>query len=125
MVNAGASAIMPLGSPIGSGRGIKTRELVRIMVSELKIPVIVDAGLGRPSQACECMEFGCAAVLVNTSIAISKDPVNTAKAFSEAVSAGRLAYLSGITQSHGLASPSSPLTGFLRTEDRRQTTENR
>ena len=112
--DAGAAAVMPLGSPIGSNRGIKTRELVEIMAREIKIPVIVDAGLGRPSEACECMEIGCAAGLVNTAIAIASDPVNMAKAFKEAVSAGRSAYLSGPASSGKSAVPSSPLTGFLR-----------
>lgn len=114
MVDAGASAIMPLGSPIGSNRGVKTRELVEIMVNEIKLPVIVDAGLGKPSEACECMELGCAAVLVNTAIAVALEPVNIAKAFAQAVYAGRLAYLSGIPASGREARASSPLTGFLR-----------
>ncbi len=114
LADAGAAAVMPLGSPIGSNRGIKTRELVKIMVDELKAPVIVDAGLGSPSSACECMELGCAAVLVNTAIAVAEDPANMAKAFSEAVKAGRLAYLSGIPPKNKYASASSPLTGFLR-----------
>lgn len=114
MLDAGASAIMPLGSPIGSNRGIKTRELIEIMVNEIKLPIIVDAGLGKPSQACECMELGCAAVLVNTAIAVSEDPAKMAKAFSQAVYAGRLAYLSGLPATGKFASPSSPLTGFLR-----------
>ncbi len=114
LVDAGASAVMPLGSPIGSNRGVKTRELIEILVREIKIPVIVDAGLGRPSEACECMEIGCAAVLVNTAIAISTDPVNTAQAFSEGVQAGRRAYLAGISDDKNYARASSPLTGFLR-----------
>ena len=114
MVDTGASAIMPLGSPIGSNRGIKTRELIEILVSEIKVPIIVDAGLGKPSEACECMELGCQAVLVNTAIAVSQDPVSMAKAFSQAVCAGRLAYLSGIPLAGKFASASSPLTGFLR-----------
>ena len=114
MVNAGASAIMPLGSPIGSNRGVKTRELVQILAHEIKIPVIVDAGLGAPSDACECMELGCAAVLVNTAIAIAPDPVSIAKAFSIAVKAGRLAYIAGMPPESLNASASSPLTGFLR-----------
>ncbi len=114
MAQAGAAAVMPLGSPIGSNRGIKTEELVKIMVNELKVPVIVDAGLGRPSDACQCMEMGCAAVLVNTAIAVSKNPVAYAKAFSLAVAAGRLAYLSGMPSQSEIASASSPLTGFLR-----------
>lgn len=114
LADAGAAAVMPLGSPIGSNRGIKTKELVEIMVREIKIPVIVDAGLGSPSDACECMEMGCAAVLVNTAIAIASDPVNMARAFKEAVSAGRRAYLAGLGTARNYASPSSPLTGFLR-----------
>jgi thiazole synthase len=113
MEQAGASAVMPLGSPIGSNRGVKTRELIEIMINEINLPIIVDAGLGKPSQACECMELGAAAVLVNTAIAVSDDPVKMAKAFSKAVSAGRLAYLSGIPLTSKIASASSPLTGFL------------
>ena len=116
MAKAGAAAIMPLGSPIGSNRGIKTKELVKIMIKEIDIPVIVDAGIGRPSEACECMEMGCAAVLVNTAIAIAKDPVRMAEAFSEAVKSGRKAYLSGFGAKKEAASASSPLTGFLRDE---------
>ncbi len=118
MADAGAAAVMPLGSPIGSNRGMKTRELVEILVREIKVPVIVDAGLGSPSDACECMEMGCAAVLVNTAIAIVRDPVAMARAFREAVSAGRTAYLAGLASSGSEASASSPLTGFLRNETR-------
>lgn len=114
LVDAGAAAIMPLGSPIGTSRGFKTRELVEIMAREIKIPIIVDAGLGRPSDACECMEIGCAAVLVNTAIAIANDPINMALAFREAVIAGRRAHVSGISSSKKYAEASSPLTGFLR-----------
>jgi thiazole synthase len=114
MVECGAAAVMPLGSPIGSNRGLKTKELVRIMVKEVKAPVIVDAGLGRPSDACECMELGCAAVLVNTAIAVSDNPVKTANAFNLAVEAGRLGFLSGIPPVLNQAVASSPLTGFLR-----------
>ena len=116
MADAGAAAVMPLGSPIGSNRGVKTRELVEILVREIKVPVIVDAGLGSPSDACECMEMGCAAVLVNTAIAIARDPVAMAKAFKDAVSAGRAAYLAGLAASGNKASASSPLTGFLQNE---------
>ena len=116
LVDVGAAAVMPLGSPIGSNRGFKTRELVEILVSEIKIPIIVDAGLGAPSSACECMEAGCAAVLVNTAIAIAEDPVTMAKAFSDAVKAGRMAYMSGMPQSEKNTRASSPLTGFLRNE---------
>ena len=117
MEDAGAAAVMPLGAPIGSNRGIKTRELVEIMVREIKVPVIVDAGIGSPSQACECMEIGCAAVLVNTAVAISENPVQMASAFRDAVMAGRRAYLSGIPEKGGLSGvASSPLTGFLGDE---------
>ena len=105
---------MPLGSPIGSNRGLKTEELVRIMIEEVGAPIIVDAGLGRPSDACRCMELGCAAVLINTAIAISPDPVNFAEAFNRAVSSGRQAFLSGIPTQSNVAQASSPLTGFLR-----------
>lgn len=118
MADAGAAAVMPLGSPIGSNRGVKTRELVEILVREIKVPVIVDAGLGSPSDACECMEMGCAAVLVNTAIAIARDPVAMAGAFRDAVSAGRAAYLAGLVPAGSEASASSPLTGFLRDETR-------
>jgi thiazole synthase len=116
LADAGAAAVMPLGSPIGSNRGVKTRELIEIMVREIKAPVIVDAGIGKPSDACECMEMGCAAVLINTAIAIASDPVNIASSFNMAVKAGRLAYLSGIPFGFMQPSASSPLTGFLREE---------
>lgn len=119
MADAGAAAVMPLGSPIGSNRGVKTRELVEILVREVKVPIIVDAGLGSPSDACECMEMGCAAVLVNTAIAIARDPVAMAGAFRDAVIAGRRAYLAGLPSAGTEASASSPLTGFLRDEERR------
>jgi len=114
MAEAGAAAVMPLGSPIGSNRGVKTRELIEIMIKEINLPIIVDAGLGKPSEACECMELGSAAVLVNTAIAVAEDPVKMAEAFSRAVYAGRLANLSGIPATKKIASASSPLTGFLK-----------
>ncbi|MCP4652254.1 MAG: thiazole synthase [Candidatus Omnitrophica bacterium] len=114
LVEAGAACVMPLGSPIGSGRGIKTKELVQIMIDEIKAPIIVDAGLGMPSDAAECMEMGCAAVLVNTAIAIAKNPVSMADAFSQAVAAGRKAYLASTAKGDTLiGKASSPLTGFL------------
>jgi thiazole synthase len=116
--DVGCATVMPLGAPIGSNRGLKTRELVEILIREIQVPVIVDAGLGSPSDACECMEMGCAAVLVNTAIAIARDPAAMAQAFSEAVVAGRRAYLAGLASSAGEASASSPLTGFLRDEVR-------
>ncbi|MGB2601503.1 MAG: thiazole synthase [Candidatus Omnitrophota bacterium] len=111
---AGAAAVMPLGAPIGSGRGLKTKELVKIMVKEIDLPVVVDAGLGSPSHAAECMEMGCDAVLVNTAIAVAKDPVGMAGAFAMAVKAGRRAYLAGKAPPSKQAEASSPLTGFLR-----------
>ena len=114
MVAAGASAVMPLGSPIGTNRGLRTEEIVKIMINELKAPVIVDAGIGKPSDAAKCMEIGCAAVLVNTAIATAEDPVSMAKAFSGAARAGRLAYTSGMGLAAEQANASSPLTGFLR-----------
>jgi len=114
MVDAGAAAVMPLGSPIGSNRGLKTGEIVKIMIDEIKVPVVVDAGLGKPSQAAECMEMGCDAVLVNTAIAIADDPEQMAKAFNMAVEAGRIAYRFSSGKISGKASASSPLTGFLR-----------
>ncbi len=114
LVDAGAGAVMPLGSPIGSNRGLKTEELVRIMVSEIEIPVIVDAGIGWPSEAAACMELGCDGVLVNTAIATARNPVAAAKAFSLAVAAGRTAYLDSGIVANEFADPSSPLTGFLR-----------
>ena len=92
LAECGAAAVMPLGSPIGSNRGLRTKELVEIMIREIKAPIIVDAGLGKPSDACQCLEMGCAAVMVNTAIAVSPNPVDCARAFSRAVGAGRLAF---------------------------------
>jgi len=114
MIDAGAATVMPLGSPIGSNRGFRTKEIVRIMIKELDIPIIVDAGIGRPSEACEVMEMGAAAVLVNTAIASADDPVAMAEAFSMAVKSGRMAYKAKLGSSQRLASASSPLLGFLR-----------
>lgn len=113
LVDAGAATVMPLGSPIGSNRGIKTEELIRIIIDEINIPVIVDAGIGRPSDAAYAMEMGADAVLVNTAIATADDPVKMGRAFALAVEAGRLSYESkaGRVLQHGEAS--SPLTGFL------------
>ncbi|SDF02206.1 thiazole synthase [Sporolituus thermophilus] len=111
---AGAAAVMPLGAPIGSNRGLKTKELIRILIEEIPLPIIVDAGIGRPSEAAEAMEIGAAAVLVNTAIATAADPVAMAKAFGLAVAAGRTAYLAGPGAVQQYASASSPLTGFLR-----------
>ncbi|GAW93932.1 thiazole synthase [Calderihabitans maritimus] len=111
---AGAAAVMPLGSPIGSNRGLKTKEMIRILIEEIDLPVIVDAGIGRPSQAAEAMEMGAAAVLVNTAIATADDPPAMAEAFSLAVQAGRKAFLAGPGRIKEFAEASSPLTGFLR-----------
>jgi len=113
LVDAGAAAVMPLGAPIGTNRGLKTKEMVRILIDEIALPIIVDAGIGRPSEACEAMEMGADACLVNTAIATASDPIMMAKAFGRAVKAGREAYLAGpgAMKSHAVAS--SPLTGFL------------
>ena len=117
MRDCGAAAIMPLGSPIGTNRGFKTQEIVRLMIKEIDLPIIVDAGLALPSHLAECMELGCAAVLVNTAIATAKDPVVLAQAFSFATQAGRLAFLSVGNDVSDQARASSPLTGFLRHEN--------
>jgi thiazole synthase len=114
MADAGAAAIMPLGAPIGTNRGLKTKELIQILISEIDLPIIVDAGIGRPSEAAEAMEMGAAAVLVNTAIATANNPVLIAEAFGQAVEAGRKAYLAGPGATQQVASASSPLTGFLR-----------
>lgn len=110
---AGAAAVMPLGAPIGSNRGLQTKELLRILIAEVDLPVIVDAGIGKPSEAAEAMEMGAAAVLLNTAIATARDPLLMAEAFCEAVSAGRRAYLAGLGPVEERAAASSPLTGFL------------
>lgn len=113
--DAGAAAVMPLGAPIGSNRGIKTRELIEIIIEQSKVPVVVDAGIGLPSHAAEAMEMGADAVLINTAIAISSDPVKMACAFADAVKAGRTAYLLGASEgASARASATSPLTGFLK-----------
>ena len=113
LVEAGAATVMPLAAPIGSNRGLETKGLIQILINEIDVPIIVDAGIGRPSEAAEAMGMGADAVLVNTAIASSPNPVTMAEAFGHAVIAGRQAYLAGlgIVQSEGSAS--SPLTGFL------------
>ncbi|MBU2043620.1 MAG: thiazole synthase [Candidatus Omnitrophica bacterium] len=116
LAQAGVAAVMPLGSPIGSKRGVKTAELVKILIKEVNCPVIVDAGIGLPSDAAYCMEIGCAAVLVNTAIATSRNPVEMAMGFNLATRAGRLAFLNA-TGGSNTAEASSPLTGFLRTNE--------
>jgi len=111
--DAGAASLMPLGAPIGTNKGLCTKELIKILVAELDLPVIVDAGIGRPSQAAEAMELGAAAVLVNTAVATAQDPAGMAAAFALAVEAGRRAYLAGPGAVSETARASSPLTGFL------------
>ncbi len=114
LVDAGASAIMPLGAPIGSNKGLVTKDFISMIIEEIDLPVIVDAGIGRPSQACEAMEMGCAAVMANTAIATAGDPATMASAFKAAIEAGRMAYLSGLGRVlKDRAEASSPLTGFL------------
>ncbi len=109
----GCATVMPLAAPIGSNRGLQTKELIRIIIEQSNIPVVVDAGLGAPSQAAEAMEMGADAVLVNTAIATAGDPVKFAEAFKWAVQAGRQAYCAGIPGTTSMATASSPLTGFL------------
>lgn len=114
LVSAGAAAVMPLASPIGSNRGLATKEFIKILIEEIDLPIIVDAGIGSPSQACEAMEMGASAIMANTAIATSGDVPAMASAFARAIEAGRLAYLAGLGRvlDKG-ASASSPLTGFL------------
>ncbi len=115
LVDAGAAAVMPLAAPIGSNKGLATKEFIQILIDEIDLPIIVDAGIGRPSQACEVMEMGAAAVMANTAIATAGDIPQMASAFGKAIEAGRKAYLSGLgrVREKG-AEASSPLTGFLR-----------
>ena len=112
--DVGTATVMPLGSPIGSNRGLKTREALEIIIEQANVPVVVDAGLGLPSHVAEAMEIGADAVLVNTAIATANDPVKMAESFKLAVVAGRTAYLAGMPAEGKRASASSPLTGFLR-----------
>ncbi len=116
LVNAGAAAIMPLGAPIGTNKGLKTKEMVQILIEEISLPIIVDAGLGKPSHACEAMEMGAAACLVNTAIATAENPILMATAFKNAILAGRAAWLAKAAPMQTRASASSPLTGFLDTK---------
>lgn len=110
---AGAAAVMPLGAPIGTNRGLETKAMISLLIENCTVPIIVDAGIGRPSQAAEAMEMGADAVLVNTAIATASDPVAMGEAFSLAVRAGRMAYLAKIADESRLSRASSPLTGFL------------
>lgn len=115
MANAGAAAIMPLGAPIGSNKGLCTREFIKMLVEEIDLPIIVDAGIGRPSQACEAMEMGVDAIMANTAIATAGDVAQMAAAFKLAVISGRMAYLAGPGRVlEQRAEASSPLTGFLQ-----------
>jgi len=111
--DVGTATVMPLGSPIGSNRGIQTRDLIRIIIEQATVPVVVDAGLGAPSHAAEAMEMGADAVLVNTAIAVASDPNRMAQAFHMAVEAGRAAYELGLPAPQETASATSPLTAFL------------
>lgn len=115
LVNAGAAAVMPLAAPIGSNKGLLTKEFIQILIDEIDLPVIVDAGIGKPSQACEAMEMGAAAIMANTALATAGDLPAMALAFKLAIEAGRKAYLSGLGRvlMRG-ASASDPLIGFLR-----------
>ena len=106
---AGAATVMPLASPIGSNKGLRCLEMLQIIIENAKIPVVIDAGLGKPSDAAAAMELGADAVLVNTAIATAKDPIQMALAFKLAVESGRLGFLSGLAGSHNMASASSPL----------------
>ena len=114
LVSAGASAVMPLASPIGSNKGLATKDFIQILIDEIELPIIVDAGIGRPSQACEAMEMGAAAIMANTALATAGDLPLMASAFKDAINAGRKAYLAGLGRvlTRG-ASASDPLTGFL------------
>jgi thiazole synthase len=110
----GTATVMPLGAPIGSNRGLKTRDQIQIIIDQAQVPVIVDAGLGAPSQAAEAMEMGADAVLVNTAIAVAANPSAMAEAFRQGVEAGRLAFESGLPVEQENAAPTSPLTAFFR-----------
>lgn len=114
LVNVGAAAVMPLASPIGSNKGLATKEFIQILIDEIDLPIIVDAGIGAPSQACEAMEMGAAAIMANTALATAGDLTLMASAFKDAINAGRKAYLAGLGRvlTRG-ASASDPLTGFL------------
>ena len=111
--DSGASAVMPLGSPIGSNRGLESREFLRIIIEQSQLPVIVDAGIGTPSQASAALEMGASAVLVNTALAAAHQPVQMGLAFKKAVEAGRMGYLAGLGPVSVTAQASSPLTSFL------------
>lgn len=111
--DAGSSVVMPLGSPIGSNKGLKTIDFLEIIIEQSRVPVVVDAGIGTPSDAAQAMEIGADAVLVNTAIATASNPIKMAESFRLAVIAGRMAYESGLASKSYNANPSSPLTSFL------------
>ena len=113
---AGTATVMPLGAPIGSNRGLETRDQIRIIIEQATVPVVVDAGIGSPSHAAEAMEMGADAVLVNTAIAVADDPSRRGLAFKAAVEAGHAAYEIGLGQQLGTANSTSPLTGLLDEE---------
>lgn len=114
LADAGAASVMPLGAPIGSNKGLMTKEFIKMLVEEIDLPIIVDAGIGKPSQACEAMEMGVDAVMANTAIATARDVGLMARAFKKAIEAGREAYLAGLGRVLDFkAEASSPLTGFL------------
>lgn len=113
MRDAGAACIMPLGAPIGSNKGLCTKDFIQILINEIDLPIIVDAGIGKPSQACEAMEMGAAAIMANTAIASAGNLPLMASAFRDAINAGRSAYLAGFGSVRDTASASSPLTSFL------------
>lgn len=114
LTTAGAAAIMPLGAPIGTNKGLCTKEFIQILIDEIELPIIVDAGIGRPSQACEAMEMGAAAIMANTAIATAGDIPAMAEAFRLAIEAGHLAYKAKLGRVQDKGSASSPLTGYLR-----------
>ncbi len=114
LANAGAAAIMPLGAPIGTNKGLCTKEFIQILIDEMDLPIIVDAGIGRPSQACEAMEMGAAAIMANTAIATAGDVPRMAEAFKLAIEAGHLAYTAKLGRVQDKGAASSPLTGYLR-----------
>jgi len=111
--DCGAAAVMPLGSPIGSNKGLQTEAMLKIIIAQSKVPVVIDAGIGAPSHACFAMEMGASAVLVNTAIAAASNPVAMAKCFKMAVESGRMAYENGLALQTESAVASSPLTAFL------------
>lgn len=114
LTNAGAAAIMPLGAPIGTNKGLCTKEFIQILIDEIELPIVVDAGIGRPSQACEAMEMGAAAIMANTAIATAGDIPAMAEAFRLAIEAGHLACKAKLGRIQDKGSASSPLTGYLR-----------